>query len=122
MTTGESPTPGPRSLAGARALVVGANGLIGNAVVRLLAEAGARITIAGRDAGRLDELRSSLAGAELDVHPLDVRDDDAVHDLDEVDAVGLQPGGAGIEAADLEQVDQQPLEPVQLALEELGRA
>jgi NAD(P)-dependent dehydrogenase (short-subunit alcohol dehydrogenase family) len=81
VTTADSPTPGPRPLEGARALVVGANGLIGNAVARLLVEAGARTTLAGRDADRLAQLRSALVGADVDIHPLDVRDDDAVEAL-----------------------------------------
>ena len=47
--------------------------------------------------------------------------DDPVGDVDEVDLVELEHGGAGVEAADLEQVDQQRLEPVELGLQQLGR-
>ena len=42
--------------------------------------------------------------------------------VDEVDVVGVEHGGAGVEAADLEQVGQQRLEPVQLGLQQLGGA
>ena len=42
-------------------------------------------------------------------------------DVDEVDVVELEHGGAGVEAADLEQVGQQGLEAVELGLQELGR-
>jgi NAD(P)-dependent dehydrogenase (short-subunit alcohol dehydrogenase family) len=118
--TADSPTPGPRSLAGARALVVGANGLIGNAVARLLVEAGARTTIAGRDAARLGELRSSLLdvpGAEVDVHPVDVRDDDAVEAL-----VRAASGPDGLDVAvNNVGTSHRPTPLDRLALDELDR-
>ena len=47
--------------------------------------------------------------------------DDPVGDVDEVDVVELEHRGAGVEAADLEQVGEQGLEAVQLGLQELGR-
>ncbi len=50
------------------------------------------------------------------------RVDDPVGDVDQVDVVGLEDGGTGVEAADLEQVDQQRLEPVELQLQQLGGA
>ncbi len=46
-------------------------------------------------------------------------DDPAGH-VDEVDVLGLEHGGAGVEAADLQQVGQQRLEAVELELEQLG--
>ena len=48
--------------------------------------------------------------------------DDPVGDVDEVDVVGLEHRGAGVEAADLQQVGQQRLEPVELGLQQLGGA
>ena len=48
------------------------------------------------------------------------RVDDAVHHVDQVDVVGVEHRGAGVEPADLEQVDQQRLEPVELGLQQLG--
>ena len=48
--------------------------------------------------------------------------DDPVGDVDQVDVVGLEHGGAGVEAADLEQVGQQRLEAVELGLQQLGGA
>ena len=47
--------------------------------------------------------------------------DHPVRDVDEVDLVELEHGGAGVEPADLEQVDEQRLEPVELGLQQLGR-
>ena len=63
-----------------------------------------------------DDPRAALVGEHAR------RVDHAVHDVDEVDVVGLEHRGAGVEAADLEQVRQQRLEPVQLGLQQLGRA
>lgn len=71
------------ALAGQVALVVGANGRIGGAVARALAEQGADLVLASRDAGRLvqltEELRSS--GATARAIPTDAADDDAMHRL-----------------------------------------
>ncbi len=47
--------------------------------------------------------------------------DDPAHDLPEVYRLGLQRGGARVEAADLQQVREQRLEPVQLVGEQFGR-
>ena len=41
-------------------------------------------------------------------------------EVDQVDVVGLQDRCPGVEAADLEQVGEQGLEPVELGLQELG--
>ena len=46
--------------------------------------------------------------------------DHPADDVDEVDVLGLQHRGAGVEAADLEQVGQQRLEAVELLLQQLG--
>jgi gluconate 5-dehydrogenase len=68
------------SLAGRRALVVGASRGIGLAIARHLAEAGAQVTLAARSAdalaARVDELRSG--GLAADVLVLDATDRDAV--------------------------------------------
>jgi len=47
-------------LAGKRILVTGASGVLGSSVCRSLAEAGAELILWGRDAARLDELKSTL--------------------------------------------------------------
>ena len=48
--------------------------------------------------------------------------DDPARDVREVDVGQLEHRRAGVEPADLEQVGQQQLEPVELHLEQLGRA
>ncbi len=68
-----------------------------------------------------------VRGLDADPHPALVgerlgRLDDPVHDVDEVDVVGVEQCGARVEPADLEQVDEQGLEAVQLGLQQLGRA
>ena len=50
------------------------------------------------------------------------RVDDTADDVAEVDVLEVEDGGAGVEAADLEQVGEQRLEPVELGLQELGGA
>ncbi|MGC5165501.1 SDR family NAD(P)-dependent oxidoreductase [Luteimicrobium sp. DT211] len=65
----------------ASAVVVGANGLIGNAVARRLAETGARVTLVARDGDALATLADSLraaSDAQVETVALDVRDDDAL--------------------------------------------
>ncbi len=47
---------------------------------------------------------------------------DAVGDVGEVDLGELEPGGTGVEPADLEQVGEEVLESVELLLQQLGRA
>ncbi|GMA18544.1 hypothetical protein [Arsenicicoccus piscis] len=48
--------------------------------------------------------------------------DHLVDDVAQVDRLGGELGGSGVEPADLEQVGQQRLEPVELVVEQLGRA
>ncbi len=50
-------------LSGARVLVAGATGALGSGIAAALHEQGARLALAGRDAGRLDELAGRLGGA-----------------------------------------------------------
>ena len=59
------------------ALVLGANGLIGNAIATSLAEAGAHVTLAARDVSSLEELATTLhaRGFECPVAEADVTDD-----------------------------------------------
>ena len=45
---------------------------------------------------------------------------DPVREVDEVDVLEVEHGRAGVEAADLEQVGEQQLEPVELVLQQLG--
>jgi NAD(P)-dependent dehydrogenase (short-subunit alcohol dehydrogenase family) len=67
-------------LAGQGALVVGANGLIGEAIAASLGAEGARLTVAARDGDRLAALCDRLRGRGVDCEAvsIDVRDDDAV--------------------------------------------
>ena len=71
------------ALAGKHALVTGAASGIGLACVRALLERGARVTLAGRDPGRLAAAAAGLAellpAGELACEPLDITDADAVH-------------------------------------------
>ena len=66
-------------------------------------------------------------GVQDQPHPATLRDrtgtvDHPVGDVDQIDLGELQPGRAGVEPADLEQVAEQVLEPVQLGLQQLGSA
>jgi NAD(P)-dependent dehydrogenase (short-subunit alcohol dehydrogenase family) len=65
------------------ALLLGANGLIGNAIAAALATMGLHVTLAARDADRLEGVRAGLtrAGYLCDAVPVDVTDDAAVADL-----------------------------------------
>lgn len=68
------------ALENSNALVLGANGLIGSAITRALAAAGAQVTIAGRDGSRLRELEEALRvdGLECSVTVAEVTDDGSV--------------------------------------------
>ena len=53
--------------------------------------------------------------------PRGVAADHPVHHVAEVGVLELEHRGTGVEAADLEQVGEQVLEPVELGLQQLGR-
>jgi short-subunit dehydrogenase len=55
-------------------LVVGATGGLGSAISRELARAGARLTLSGRDAGRLAKLASDLGPASIGTVAADLAD------------------------------------------------
>ncbi len=76
----------PRPLSGRHALVTGAAGGIGRAVVEALLGAGARVTLAGRDAGRLGTFAAKLPP-------------DRVHVAAGFDVTDAAAVGAGVEAA-----------------------
>ncbi|HJP76925.1 MAG TPA: SDR family NAD(P)-dependent oxidoreductase [Pseudonocardiaceae bacterium] len=65
-------------LTGARALITGASSGIGSATARLLAQAGARPLLTGRDARALGELADETGGSAL---PLDLGSPDAAQTL-----------------------------------------
>jgi len=69
-------------------LIVGAVGAVGTATARLLAAAGGRVHLAGRDRGALDALSAEIGAAG--VHELDARDMAAVRSV--VDAVAETEG------------------------------
>jgi short-subunit dehydrogenase len=70
-------------LQGSRVWVVGASGVLGGALARGLAAAGARVALAGRDAGRTAALAQELGGAPTQV----------------LDAVDVESGRAAAQAA-----------------------
>ena len=72
------------------ALVLGANGLIGRAIVRALA-ARHDLFIAGRDAAGLDLMVAELTGTSVTAVPLDATDDEALRHL--VERVAATPTG-----------------------------
>ncbi len=79
-------------LAGKTALVTGSSGGLGLALVRGLAEAGARVVLNGRDQAKLAEAAASLraAGHRVLVSAFDVADETAVvAAFDAFDADGL---------------------------------
>jgi NADP-dependent 3-hydroxy acid dehydrogenase YdfG len=70
-------------IAGRVAVVTGASGDVGGAIAEALAAAGARVVLAGRDAGRLETLARRLRAASREVvtHAGDLADDEAVGSL-----------------------------------------
>ncbi|WP_336027834.1 SDR family NAD(P)-dependent oxidoreductase [Geodermatophilus sp. FMUSA9-8] len=76
-------------LTGAKVLVAGATGVLGGALARALADAGARVALAGRDGGRLEALAAELGGAPASA--VDAVDVDAVRTA--VDAAAGSLGG-----------------------------
>ncbi|MCO7220370.1 SDR family oxidoreductase [Klenkia sp. PcliD-1-E] len=70
-------------LQGARVWVVGASGVLGGALARGLADAGARLSVAGRDADRTAALAAELGGVPSQV----------------LDAVDVESGRAAAQAA-----------------------
>ncbi|KAJ1664484.1 hypothetical protein IW140_003861 [Coemansia sp. RSA 1813] len=77
-----------RTLAGKTAVVVGASGGIGGAIAQELAVRGARLLLAGRNASRLETLRTqlvtnndSMADPGHMVVPFDIRDPQSIGDL-----------------------------------------
>ncbi len=71
-----------RFLEGRHAIVTGGGRGIGAAIARVLAGAGARLTLTGRDADRLEDtaaaIRREVGGAEVAVAAFDLTDDDAL--------------------------------------------
>ena len=72
----------PFDLTGRTALVTGSSSGLGQAIARGLAEAGARVVLNGRDAGRLDAALRAMKEDGHDVHAagFDVTDEAAVED------------------------------------------
>jgi NAD(P)-dependent dehydrogenase (short-subunit alcohol dehydrogenase family) len=60
--------------------IVGATGVVGSALAPLLAAAGARLALSGRDAGKLEAVAAAVraAGGEAVVHALDIREPEAI--------------------------------------------
>lgn len=68
----------PFHLAGQHVLVTGASSGIGRATAVLLADLGARLTLTGRDAERLEATRTGLSGEGHRSAPFDLTDTDAI--------------------------------------------
>lgn len=66
------------SLTGRHILVTGASAGIGQAVARVLADQGARLTLTGRNDERLEGTRTGLSGEGHRCVPLDLTDTDAI--------------------------------------------
>ena len=77
---------------GSRVVVTGAASGLGQAMAEVMADSGARVTLADLDAGRLEEVTGELAarGGEVRSHRLDVTDSEGVRRLidDAVEAYG----------------------------------
>jgi len=77
----------PASLDGASVIIIGGSSGIGLATAAMAKEAGARVTIAGRDEDRLASASKELGG-DVDTFALDVADEERVAALfDSVDSV-----------------------------------
>jgi citronellol/citronellal dehydrogenase len=107
---GLTPALAKDSFAGKAAIVAGAGSGIGRASAHWLARLGARVVLCGRSAEKLESARDALArcyGADAMVHPLTIRDPDAVAALFEaawawggrVDVVVNSAGGQFPQAA-----------------------
>lgn len=82
------PALDPRDLTGRTAVVTGAGSGIGRALARLLAQRGATVHVADRDAAGAEQVAEALGGAAT-AHTVDVGDPDAVMALaDQVFAAG----------------------------------
>lgn len=80
------------SLAGRHALVTGASGGIGQAIVRRLVAAGANVTLAGRNGERLEALAATLPSTQVQtVAGFDVTDGEAIARCAEVARAGFGP-------------------------------
>lgn len=93
--TAVEPRSGTGPLAGRTVAVAGATGPAGRAVVRRLAEAGATVSAAGTDAGRLEatveEARVAVPGARVSGHVADLLDPGAARAW--ADRLGAEHGG-----------------------------
>ena len=86
----------PTQLQGARVLLTGATGGIGNAIARALHERGAHLIISGRRAEVLDALAAEL-GDRVETRAVDLADLDAVRELAEsAGAVDVLVANAGL--------------------------
>lgn len=103
----------PADLNGARALVTGATGGIGNAIARALHDRGAHVGITGRRREVLDELAAELGGDRVDVLPADLAEPGALSDLleragrvDVLVANAALPGSGRLDDYSPEQIDR----------------
>jgi NAD(P)-dependent dehydrogenase (short-subunit alcohol dehydrogenase family) len=98
-------------LTGTAALITGASSGIGAATARVMAGAGARVALAGRDAGRLESLAGSLPGDPL-ILPVDLRDAEAATGLADRAADALGTLDAVVHSAGI--YEPEPLEDASL--------
>jgi short-subunit dehydrogenase len=87
-------------LSGSRVLLTGASGGIGNAIARALHGRGAHLTISGRRADALEELRSALGDERVEMLPADLANRDEVLPLVErAGRVDVLVANAGLPAS-----------------------
>ena len=109
-------------LDGRSAIIYGGGGSIGGAVARAMARDGARVFLAGRTRGPLDEVAAAIAadGGTAEVAVLDARDEEAVDD--HVAAVAAEAGSVDVSFNLITRGDVQGTPLIDMTTDEMLRA